>query len=138
MLEEMCLGSHYVEVALVFRNAFLINGFLTNIEASYELTETDLEKLEKCDEQLLRTILECPFSTPKEMLYLEVGVTPIRFIVVARRLIFHHYILNEEKEACSLHTLYLLYVCSRSVHGHVHDAIHDTKGSQQRRKKEKT
>ena len=34
-----------------------------------------LRKLEQCDEQLLRTILECPFSTPKEMLYLELGVT---------------------------------------------------------------
>ena len=30
------------------------------------------------------------------MLYLELGVIPIRFIVMSRRLMFQHYLLNEE------------------------------------------
>ena len=99
MLEEMCFGNFLFEVAMVFRNSFIINGILTNLEASYGLTLDQIEKLEKCDEQLIRTVLECPFSTPKEMLYLEMGVTPIRFLIMARRLMFHQYILKEDDDS---------------------------------------
>ena len=56
-------------------------------------------EMEKCDEQLLRLVLECPRTTPKEMLYLELGVTPIRYIIMSRRIMFYHYILNENKES---------------------------------------
>ena len=76
-----------------------INGILTNLEASYALRNIDVEKLEKCDEQLLRLILECPSKTPREMLYLELGITPIRFIIMSRRLMFYHYILNEDSDS---------------------------------------
>ena len=86
-------------VAMVFRNSFLINGILTNLESSYGLTLDQIEQLERCDEQLIRTVLECPFSTPKEMLYLEMGVTPIRFSIMARRLMFHQYILKEDDDS---------------------------------------
>ena len=68
---------------MTLRNSLLINGILTNLEASYGLTKSDVEKLEKCDEQLLRLILECPSKTPKEMLYLEIGITPIAKLSVA-------------------------------------------------------
>ena len=54
---------------------------------------------EKVDEDLLGKILECPISTPKEMLYLEWGVSPIRSIQRSRRLNFLHYILNEETDS---------------------------------------
>ena len=30
------------------------------------------------------------------MLYLELGIAPIRFIVMSRRMMFYHYILNED------------------------------------------
>ena len=99
MLEEMVFGSFVFEVAVVLRNSLFINGILTNVEAAYDLTTTEIESLEKCDEQLIRTILECPCTTPREMLYLELGVTPIRFIVMTRRLMFYHYILNQEKDS---------------------------------------
>ena len=72
---------------------------MTNLEASYGLTDSDIAELEKCDEQLLRLILECPRTTPKERLYLELGVTPIRYIIMSRRIMFYHYILNENNES---------------------------------------
>ena len=99
MMEEMCFGQFIFEVAIILRNSIFINGILTNLEASYGLTDSEIEKLEQCDEQLLRSILGCPSSTPKEMLYLELGVIPIRYIVMSRRLMFHHYILNEDKKS---------------------------------------
>ena len=93
------LWQYIFEVAIIPRKSLFINCILTNLEDSYGLTDSDLEKLEQCDEQLLRSILECPISTPKEMLYLELGAIPIRFIVMSRRLMFHHYILNEDNDS---------------------------------------
>ena len=99
ILEDMCLGPFFFEVALILRNSIFLNGFLTNLEASYGLTDTELEQLEKLDESLLRSILECPFSAPKEILYLELGVTPIRYIVMSRRLNFYQDILKQSSDS---------------------------------------
>ena len=51
------------------------------------------------DESLMRLILECPMSVPKEMLYLEVGLTPIRYILMSRRLMFYQYILKQPEKS---------------------------------------
>ena len=109
IFEEMSFGKFIFEVAVILRNSIFINGVLTNLEASYGLTDRDIDELEKCDEQLLRVILECPCTTPKEMLYLELGVTPIRYIIMARRMMFYHYILNEDSESL-IHKFYKLQV----------------------------
>ena len=95
----MCLGPYFFEVALILRNSIFLNGFLTNLEASYGLTDAEIEQLEKIDESLLRAILECPFSVPKDILYLELGVTPIRHIVMSRRLSFYHDILKQPSDS---------------------------------------
>ena len=95
ILDIMCLGPFYFEVAVVLRNSLLLNGIMTNLEASYGLSEAEVTQLEHMDESLLRTILECPMSVPKEMLYLELGVTPIRYILMSRRLMFYQYITKQ-------------------------------------------
>ena len=59
----------------------------------------DIENLEQIDEQLLRRILEVGSGCPKEMLYLDTGTMPIRFIITYRRIMFLHYILNEDQES---------------------------------------
>ena len=58
MLEEMFFGCFIFEVAIILRNSLFINGILTNMEACYGLSENEIVQLEKCDEQLLRTVLE--------------------------------------------------------------------------------
>lgn len=55
--------------------------------------------MEQIDETLLRKIFEAPKSTPKCMLYLETGCTPIRFIIRCRRLMFLQYILKEDRNS---------------------------------------
>ena len=44
-------------------------------------------------------LLKTPKESSKELLYLEPGTTPIRYIVKFRRLMFLHYILNEKKDS---------------------------------------
>ena len=99
ILEDICFGNYYFEVAIILRNTLLISTLLTNAEAWYNLTSSDLKELEAVDEMLLRRILECPVSTPREMLYLELGVIPIRYIIIKRRLNFLQYILKEDRNS---------------------------------------
>ena len=99
ILEDICVGNFQFEIAVILMNSLLINGIITISEAWYDIKASELETLEKVDEALLRKVLEAPSSTPKEMLYLEVGLLPIRFIILSRRLNFLHDILNENSES---------------------------------------
>ena len=98
-LEEVSFGRYYFQVAVIWRNTYLISSLLTNSEAWFNVSKSDVETLESVDENLLRKILEAPVSTPIEMLYLELGVVPIRFTIKERRLNFLWYILHEDKES---------------------------------------
>ena len=104
ILDGTVFGPFIFEVALILRSSLLLNGILTNSEAWYGLEDSDIEELEQVDEIYLRKILEVGSGCPKEMLYLETGSIPIRFIIICRRLMFLHYILNEDSES-------LIYKC---------------------------
>ena len=97
ILEEICFGMYYFEVAVILRNSLLISSLLSNSESWYNLKNEEIVILEKVDEMLLRKVLECPAKTPKEMLYLELNCLPIRYIITSRRINFLSYILREDK-----------------------------------------
>ena len=78
--------------------SLLLSTLLSNSEAWYNLTQSDISVLEKVDEELLRKIFHAHSKTPLELLYLESGSIPIRFILMSRRLNFLWYILNENEE----------------------------------------
>ena len=99
ILQNTCFGPYYFQVAIILRNTILANGILTNSEAWYGLNDSDLKILEGVDEQLLRRVLEVPSTCPKEMLYLEMGCVPFKYIVASRRLNCLHYILNEDESS---------------------------------------
>ena len=54
---------------------------------------------ETIDLMLLRNILRVPKSTPKEMLYLELGCLPYKEMIQKRRLMFLYHILHEKPES---------------------------------------
>ena len=97
ILDNICFGPFQFEVAKILRDSLLINGILTNSEAWYNLTKEEINELQEVDEQLLRKMLETGKCNPKVMLYLEMGCTPIKFIIMKRRIMFLHEILNQEK-----------------------------------------
>ena len=97
ILREVYFGKYYFEVAKVLRSALFLSSLLTNCEAWYNVSKVDRDMLEQTDETLLRNILECPSTTPKEMLYLELNCMPIRYILMKRRLNFLYYILAQKK-----------------------------------------
>ena len=48
---------------------------------------------------LLRKVLRAPRSTPKEMLFLELGCLPLREIIRKRRILFLQYILKQDRQS---------------------------------------
>ena len=98
-LEGIPFGKYYFEVAMILRNSLLVSSVLCNSEAWYNVTGSELDYLESVDLMLLRKILNTPKTTPKQMIYLELGCLPLRDIVRKRRLLFLHYILNENPDS---------------------------------------
>ena len=99
ILNSMFLGSHYFKVALMLRQAMLVQVLLTNSETWLRLSKENMKKLEGVDLLLLRKLLRTPISTPKAGLYLETGCVPLCYIIKARRIMFLHHILTRDDNA---------------------------------------
>ena len=99
MLDGIPFGKFYFEAAIILRNSLLVSSVLFNSEAWYNLTDAELDLLETVDVMLLRGILKAPKSTPKEMMFLELGVLPFREIIRKRRLAFLFYILEQKPDS---------------------------------------
>ena len=95
ILEGIPFGKFYFEVAVILRNSLLVSSMLCNSESWYNVTKPELDLLETVDVHLLRRILKAPKSTPKEMLYLELGCVPLRELIRKRRISFCQYILKQ-------------------------------------------
>ena len=99
ILDGIPFGKYHYEAGIILRNSLLVSSVLFNSEAWYNITKAELELIETVDLMLLRGILKAPKSTPKEMLFLELGILPFREIIRKRRLAFLHYILHENKDS---------------------------------------
>ena len=64
-------------MAIYLRNVAFLSKILTNSEVWYPIKESDLDPLVKIDENLMKTFLEVSDKTPKESLYLELGLSLI-------------------------------------------------------------
>ena len=73
MLDAIVFGKHYFEVGVILSNSLLLSSMLFNSEAWYNLTNSELDLLETIDIMLLRKLFKAPKTTPKEMLFLELG-----------------------------------------------------------------
>jgi len=84
---------------VILRDSLLASSVLCNSEAWYNITDAEMALLEIVDVRLLQGVLKTPKSTPKEMLYLELGITPFSEIIRKKRLLFLYYILSQEKNS---------------------------------------
>ena len=95
MLKEVSFGFYYFEMAMMFRNSMLINGILCSIESVYGLNKTHIEQLELCDKILMKKMFNSVSTTPIEAYYLETNTLPLRFVVLARRVMYYWGILQK-------------------------------------------
>ena len=105
MLEELTLGDFYFEGAMLLRASLFLSSLISNSEAWVNLTKKNVTDLEKVDEQLLRKILSAHPKTPTELLYLELGAIPVRFILMSKRINYLWYLIHD-KEGSLLKTFF--------------------------------
>ena len=99
ILQSTFFGKYYFEVALVLRSSLLLSSLLLNAEAWVNLTDQNIRALEQTDEILLSKILGCDANTSNVFKYLELGVYPVRFELMKRKILFLHYLLNQDKKS---------------------------------------
>ena len=99
ILDSVFFGKYHFEVAMILRSSLLLSSILLNSEAWVNLSDKDVRSLEQTDENLLGKILGCDSNTSNVFKYLELGVCPIRFEIMKRKILFLQYILKQDKEA---------------------------------------
>ena len=97
MLDKMCLGPYLYKKAVVLRESMLVGTLLTCSAAWYNLTETDLLQLEQVDKALWCSLLEVSSTVPYDLVCLELGLEPFRYIIMKRRLIYLQHILKQKE-----------------------------------------
>ena len=91
-------GRFHFEIAIIMRNAYLVSSMLSCSEVWYDVTESDMRKLEQTDELMLRNIFDCSSQVTCEILYLELGLLPARYIIKLRRIIYFQHILKQRRK----------------------------------------
>ena len=99
ILESIVFGKYYFEVALILRSSLLLSSLLLNSEAWVNISDKDIRSLEQTDEYLLAKILDCDSNTSNAFKYLELGIYPIRYEIMKRKILFLQYILQQDKNS---------------------------------------
>ena len=77
------------------RQAVILGGLLSNAETWTHLTDVNIAKLQMPDTMLQRALLSTSGNPSKVFMCLELKVIPVRYVIMAKRLNFLHYILSE-------------------------------------------
>ena len=97
MSTEISLGIGLYEVAKLLHLSIFVNGTLLNMETWPKCTEARISRFEKVEQNFMRRILKAHSKTPIEALYLELGIVPLRFHLMKRRILYLNDILNREE-----------------------------------------
>ena len=77
----------------------LIGGMLTNAESWINITNKDLDYLEQPDTILERKLFSKSGNLSKFFIYLELGIIPVKFVLMQKIMNFLHYILKEDTDS---------------------------------------
>ena len=99
ILKELCLGPYYFQVAIVMREALFLSVMLLNSECWTNLTKANMQELQLMDRLLIKRIMELPKGASTAGIHLEMGLTPVEFLIKGKRLMFLHYLFT-----CLLYT----------------------------------
>ena len=98
ILNNISLGPHYFQTAVLLRNSILVNSLISNAESLYSITKKEMEEICSVDRLLLLKILNLLTTTMKEYAFLELGILLINMILKERRLNYFHHIITRERK----------------------------------------
>ena len=112
-LNERPYGRYYFKAYKLMGEGLLLGGMLTNSESWINMTKRNIEELEKPDTILQRKVLSTSGNPCKSFMMLELGLIPIRYVLMQKRLQFLHYLLKQDKESMLSKVFRILHTDSR-------------------------
>ena len=97
-INERPFGKHIFKAALLMRNSMLMGSLMNNVETLVNVTKKDEKQLEKPDLVLQENLLPTKGKVSKAFRYLELGIIPVRYIIMQKRLLFLKYLLGQNTE----------------------------------------
>ena len=94
MSTEMSLGFYVYSFAKLLHQSMFVNGTLQNMETWPNCTTSRIEAFERVEQTFFKKILKAHSRTPIESIYLELGVIPLRFQLMKRRILYLHTIMK--------------------------------------------
>ena len=95
IVSSVSLGMYYFHICFLLREAILLNIMLINVEVWGSVSDQQINVLHKSDVSLMLKFYGIAHkSTGEELLYLEAGKVPLKFIVSKRRLMYLWHILT--------------------------------------------
>ena len=98
MSTEISLGVQIYSVAKLLHEALFLNGSLVNMETWPNCSDRRMDMFERAEQSIFRRILAAHSKTPVECLYLELGVIPFRYHLMARRVAYYQVIMNRSDD----------------------------------------
>ena len=99
MLDTLRLGRYYFECGIIFLKSLLRSSIVYSAETYYNLTEAELRELEKIEENYLIQLYSTEKGCPRSQLYFESGLYSLRFEIMKIKVLFLHYILNQDSNS---------------------------------------
>ena len=94
MCTEMSLGYHIYKIAKMLHTSIFVNGTLVNMETWPNCTEERIRSFERIEQSFFRKILQAHSKTSIEAIYLELGVLPLRYHLVKKRLSYFREVMD--------------------------------------------
>ena len=99
MLEAVLGGKFNFIIAKILRNSYILSSILSSSEVWYGVTIQELERLEQVDEMWMKDLMNCSSLVPKDLLYLELAILPIRYVIQIRRLLYFPNLLKQRNDS---------------------------------------
>ena len=98
-LHERPYGRYTYRAARIMREAMMMGPMVNNSETWFNITQDDLNTLSKPDTMLQRQLLTKVGNPCKVFMCLELGVVPVRYVIMGNRVKYLNTILNESTDS---------------------------------------
>ena len=96
ILDNICFGSSFFQMAMLLRRSLLLNGCLFNSSVWHNLSKNDVKDLSRIDRTFFSRLTTISKNSPEEFHYLEFGETDIDTEIKVRRLQYFEKIMKRK------------------------------------------
>ena len=93
------LGKYTVERGIIYFKSLLRRSILYATESMLKLKESDVKLIERAEEATLRDLVKTEVSAQHHLLYVELGIIPVRFVIQQRKVMYLKHILVQDENS---------------------------------------